>query len=146
MKSLGIPATLSCDVAAASHLAAGRVDLAVTGADRIAANGDVANKVGTLGLALLCRHFGVPFYVAAPVSTFDPSLASGKEIPIEERTADEVASLYGVATAPEPGEGFTIANPAFDVTPAELVTAIITERGILRPPYVEAIGGLLRGA
>lgn len=143
MKTLGIPATLSCDVAASTHLASGRVQLAITGADRIAANGDVANKVGTLGLAVLCRHYGVPFYVAAPLSTFDSTVASGDAIPIEERSADEVSSLYGTSTAPVAEGVFTIANPAFDVTPAQLVSAIITERGILRPPYHEAIRAVL---
>lgn len=143
MKTLGIPAILSCDVAASTHLASGRVQLAITGADRIAANGDVANKIGTLGLAVLCRHYGVPFYVAAPLSTFDSTLASGDAIPIEERSADEVSSLYGTSIAPTVEGSFTIANPAFDVTPAQLVSAIITERGILRPPYHEAIRAVL---
>ena len=143
MKTLGIPAILSCDVAASTHLASGRVQLAITGADRIAANGDVANKIGTLGLAVLCRHYGVPFYVAAPLSTFDSTLASGDAIPIEERSADEVSSLYGTSIAPTVEGSFTIANPAFDVTPAQLVSALITERGILRPPYHEAIRAVL---
>ncbi len=143
MKTLGIPAILSCDVAASTHLASGRVQLAITGADRIAANGDVANKIGTLGLAVLCRHYGVPFYVAAPLSTFDSALALGDAIPIEERSADEVSSLYGTSIAPTVEGSFTIANPAFDVTPAQLVSALITERGILRPPYHEAIRAVL---
>lgn len=143
MKTLGIPAILSCDVAASTHLASGRVQLAITGADRIAANGDVANKIGTLGLAVLCRHYGVPFYVAAPLSTFDSTLASGDAIPIEERSADEVSSLCGTSIAPTVEGSFTIANPAFDVTPAQLVSALITERGILRPPYHEAIRAVL---
>lgn len=144
LKTLGIPATLSCDVAAATHLAGGAVQLAITGADRIASNGDVANKVGTLGLAILCRHFGVPFYVAAPLSTFDGSLAAGSDIPIEQRPADEVVTLRGVRVAPEPEGSLGVSNPAFDVTPAELITAIVTERGILRPPYPPAIARVRR--
>ena len=128
----GIPDRLIADVAAASLMARGQVDLVVTGADRIAANGDTANKIGTYGLAVLARHHGVPFYVAAPLSTIDPTLASGALIPIEERGADEVRRVGERATAPETSPVF---NPAFDVTPAALIAAIITERGIIRPPY-----------
>jgi methylthioribose-1-phosphate isomerase len=146
LKTLGIPATLLCDNMAASHLARGLISLAVVGADRIAANGDVANKVGTLGVAVLCHHFGVPFYVAAPVSTLDLSLPSGAEIPIEERNAEEVRAFGGTTVAPELGEAFSVANPAFDVTPAELVSAIITERGIARPPYTQSLAGLAASA
>jgi methylthioribose-1-phosphate isomerase len=104
----------------------------------------VANKVGTLGVAILCKHFGVPFYVAAPLSTFDLSLATGAEIPIEERSAREVTAFGGIPCAPEPGGVFGVANPAFDVTPAELIAAIITEAGIARPPYEDSIAGLFR--
>ena len=128
----GIPHRLIADVAAASVMARGEVDLVVTGADRIAANGDTANKIGTYALAVLARHHGVPFYVAAPFSTIDPAIASGAEIPIEERDALEVRRVGPQATAPE---GSPVYNPAFDVTPATLIAAIITERGIFRPPY-----------
>jgi len=126
---LGIPHTLVPDVAAASLFAAGDVDLVVVGADRIAADGSVANKVGTYGLAVLARHHGVPFYVAAPRSTFDPSTPSGAAITIEERAAEEVTHLGGVAVAPE---GVAVRNPAFDVTPPDLVTAYISEAGVVR--------------
>jgi methylthioribose-1-phosphate isomerase len=128
----GIPHRLIADVAAASLMARGEVDLVVTGADRIAANGDTANKIGTYGLAVLARHHGVPFYVAAPSSTIDPALASGAEIPIEERDGEEVRRLGAQQTAPL---RTPVYNPAFDVTPASLITAIVTERGIFRPPY-----------
>jgi methylthioribose-1-phosphate isomerase len=128
----GIPHRLIADVAAASVMARGEVDLVVTGADRIAANGDTANKIGTYALAVLARHHGVPFYVAAPYSTIDPTLPSGAHIPIEEREAGEVRRVGAQATAPD---GSPVFNPAFDVTPATLITAIITERGVVRPPY-----------
>jgi len=131
LKKRGIPHTILCDGAAASLFAAGRIDAVIVGADRIAANGDVANKVGTLGLAVLCEKFGRPFYVAAPSSTFDPGVASGTEIPIEERPHDEVASICGVRTAPEGTQAY---NPAFDITPAELITAIISEHGAIENP------------
>jgi methylthioribose-1-phosphate isomerase len=128
----GIPHRLIADVAAASVMARGQVDLVVTGADRIAANGDTANKIGTYALAVLARHHGVPFYVAAPFSTIDPALASGREIPIEERDAGEVRGIGPRQTAPAASPVY---NPAFDVTPAELISAIVTERGVVRPPY-----------
>jgi len=127
-----IPHRLVADVVAASLMARGEVDLIVTGADRIAANGDTANKIGTYALAVLAKHHAVPFYVAAPFSTIDPSLPSGASIPIEERDAVEVRRVGAQPTAPE---GSPVYNPAFDVTPASLITAIITERGVLRPPY-----------
>jgi methylthioribose-1-phosphate isomerase len=117
----------------------GRVDLVLVGADRIAANGDVANKIGTYALAVLARHHGVPFYVAAPTSTLDPDTATGAAIPIEERDPDEVRRGFGRLTAPA---AVAVYSPAFDVTPAELVTAIVTDRGVLRPPYPEAIHDL----
>jgi len=129
----GIPHRLIADVAAASVMARGEVDLVVTGADRIAANGDTANKIGTYGVAVLARHHGVPFYVAAPFSTIDPTLPSGAAIPIEERDGDEVRRVGAQQTAPPTSPVF---NPAFDVTPASLITAIITERGVFRPPFV----------
>ena len=128
----GIPHRLIADVAAASVMARGQVDLVVTGADRIAANGDTANKIGTYALAVLARHHGVPFYIAAPYSTIDPNLPSGAHIPIEERDAGEVRRVGEKATAPD---GSPVFNPAFDVTPATLISAIITERGVVRPPY-----------
>jgi methylthioribose-1-phosphate isomerase len=128
----GIPHRLIADVAAASVMARGEVDLVVTGADRIAANGDTANKIGTYSLAVLAAHHRVPFYIAAPFSTIDPSIASGAQIPIEERDASEVRRVGGQQTAPSASPVF---NPAFDVTPAGLITAIITERGVVRPPY-----------
>lgn len=128
----GIPHRVIADVAAGFFMARGEVDLVLTGADRIAANGDTANKIGTYALAVLARHHGLPFYVAAPWSTVDPALASGREIPIEERDPEEVRRVAGALAAPPTSP---VANPAFDVTPAGLITAIITERGIHRPPY-----------
>jgi methylthioribose-1-phosphate isomerase len=128
----GIPHRLVADVVAASLMARGEVSLVITGADRIAANGDTANKIGTYALAVLARHHDVPFYVAAPSSTIDPSLPSGREIPIEERDASEVRRVGLQLTAPEASPVY---NPAFDVTPATLISAIITERGVFRPPY-----------
>ncbi len=128
----GIPVTVIADNMAASVMRSGQVDLCIVGADRIAANGDVANKIGTYGVAVLARHHGIPFYVAAPTSTIDPATATGADIVIEQRAPDEVAMPFGVRTAPESA---AIHNPAFDVTPAEFVTAIITDRGIFRGPY-----------
>jgi methylthioribose-1-phosphate isomerase len=138
----GIPVTLLPDVAAASLLARGLVDLVIVGADRIAANGDVANKIGTYPLAVLARRHGVPFYVAAPLTTFDFSLATGAEIPIEERDAAEVRGYGAEVWAPE----VPVFNPAFDVTPAELVTAIVTERGVVRGPSTHSLAMLNRPA
>jgi methylthioribose-1-phosphate isomerase len=112
----------------------------VVGADRIAANGDVANKIGTYSLAVLAKENGVPFYAAAPISTLDLSLASGDQIPIERRGSGEVTHVQGVPVAPE---GTVVENPAFDVTPNRYVTAIITERGVARPPYVESLRKLV---
>ncbi|MGH7276970.1 MAG: S-methyl-5-thioribose-1-phosphate isomerase [Candidatus Rokuibacteriota bacterium] len=128
----GIPHRLIADVVAASLMARGEVDLIVTGADRIAANGDTANKIGTYSLAVLAQHHRVPFYVAAPCSTIDAALPSGEHIPIEERDAAEVRKVGAQQTAPAESPVF---NPAFDVTPAALIDAIITERGVFRPPY-----------
>ncbi|MEK7702136.1 MAG: S-methyl-5-thioribose-1-phosphate isomerase [candidate division NC10 bacterium] len=128
----GIPHRLIADVVAASLMARGEVDLVVTGADRIAANGDTANKIGTYALAVLAHHHRVPFYVAAPLSTIDPALPSGERIPIEERDAEEVRRVGAQQTAPAESPVY---NPAFDVTPARLIAAIVTERGIFRPPY-----------
>ncbi|HYB69375.1 MAG TPA: S-methyl-5-thioribose-1-phosphate isomerase [Candidatus Bathyarchaeia archaeon] len=128
----GIPHRLISDVAAGFVMKRGEVDLVVTGADRIAANGDTANKIGTYGVAVLARHHGIPFYVAAPFSTIDPSIPTGAAIVIEERDGSEVRGVAGRQTAPATSPVF---NPAFDVTPAELITAIVTERGVFRAPY-----------
>jgi methylthioribose-1-phosphate isomerase len=136
LKEYGIPVTLICDNMAAVVMREGKIEKVITGADRIAANGDAANKIGTYGLAVLAKHHGIPFYIAAPYSTFDLSIPSGKEIIIEERPAEEVSCGFGKRTAPD---GIHIYNPAFDITPAELITGIITEKGILKPPYKESI-------
>jgi methylthioribose-1-phosphate isomerase len=130
-----IPATLICDGAAAWTMRQKHVDLVIVGADRIAANGDVANKIGTYSLAVNAQRHGIPFYVAAPYSTLDLSLASGAEIPIEERAAAELTSLAGVEIAPRGSAAF---NPAFDVTPAALIAGIITERGVFEAPYEQS--------
>lgn len=132
LQRAGIPATLITDNMAAHFMGRGQVDLVVVGADRIARNGDVANKIGTYGVAVLARAHGIPFYVAAPISTLDLSLTDGSQIPIEERAPEEVTHVGGRRLAPA---GIRVANPAFDVTPASFVDAIITERGIARPPY-----------
>jgi methylthioribose-1-phosphate isomerase len=136
LQANGVPATVICDNMAATVMRQGKVKGVIVGTDRVAANGDVANKIGTLGVAILAKHFGLPFYVAAPTSSIDMSLATGDEIPIEERDASEVTCGMGKQTAPD---GVDVFNPAFDVTPAELVTALITERGVVRPPYAEAL-------
>ena len=135
----GIPCTLIADNMAAFLMKQKRVDLVIVGADRIAANGDTANKIGTYGLAVLARAHGLPLYIAAPVSTIDASLADGGLIPIEERDHAEITRFGGTETAPE---GVSVWNPAFDVTPAELITAIITEKGVIRPPFAAGIKSL----
>ncbi|MGA3203574.1 MAG: S-methyl-5-thioribose-1-phosphate isomerase, partial [Bryobacteraceae bacterium] len=132
----GIETTLITDNMAGHFLHSGRIGCVVVGADRIAANGDVANKIGTYSLAVLAKENNVPFYVAAPVSTFDLTLASGDLIPIEQRASEEVTHVFGVAVAPE---NIAVENPAFDVTPARYVTAIISERGVARAPYEESL-------
>jgi methylthioribose-1-phosphate isomerase len=131
-----IPATLVTDNMAGALMAGGKVDLVVVGADRIAANGDVANKIGTYSLAVLADYHKIPFVVAAPISTIDNTITSGNQIPIEEREPAEVAGYVQVRWAPQ---GIGIYNPAFDVTPAALVTAIVTEKGIARPPFERSI-------
>ncbi|MDE1921290.1 MAG: S-methyl-5-thioribose-1-phosphate isomerase [Candidatus Omnitrophica bacterium] len=131
-----IDTTLICDNMAASLMASSKVDIIFTGADRIASNGDAANKIGTYMLAVLARHHGIPFYVVAPGSSFDLKIKSGRQIPIEERKSDEVTCFAGVSTAPR---GVKVYNPAFDVTPAKLITGIVTEYGIIRPPYAKNI-------
>lgn len=132
----GIDVTLICDNMAAQVMREGRIQMVIVGADRIAANGDTANKIGTYGVACLAKMHGVPFYIAAPMSTFDLTIDNGSQIPIEERNADEITCGFGKRTAPE---GVKVYNPAFDVTPAELIAGIVTEKGILRPPYRETI-------
>jgi methylthioribose-1-phosphate isomerase len=132
----GIATTLITDNMAGHFLHSGRIGCVVVGADRIAANGDVANKIGTYSLAVLAKENNVPFYVAAPVSTFDLTLKSGDSIPIEQRSAEEVTHVFGVPVAPE---NIAVENPAFDVTPSRYVTAIISERGVARAPYGESL-------
>jgi methylthioribose-1-phosphate isomerase len=129
---LGIPYTLIPDGAAATLMHQGRVDLVILGADRIAANGDTANKIGTYSLAVLARHHGLPFYVAAPMSTVDFAISCGSKIPVEERSGEEVTHVWGQQVAPA---GADALNLAFDVTPNELISAIITEKGVLEPPF-----------
>jgi methylthioribose-1-phosphate isomerase len=132
----GIPTTLITDNMAGHFLASGRIGCVVVGADRIARNGDVANKVGTYSVAVLAKENNVPFYVAAPISTLDLTLASGSQIPIEQRPSAEVTHVFGVQVAPD---GIRVANPAFDVTPNRYVTAIITEKGVARAPFEESL-------
>ena len=132
----GIPVTLITDNMAGYLMAKGEIDCAIVGADRIAGNGDVANKIGTYSVAVLAKEHGLPFYVVAPTSTFDLTLSSGKEIPIEERSPNEVTHVQGVRLAPE---GVGIRNPAFDVTPHHLVSAIVCENGLARAPYAESL-------
>jgi methylthioribose-1-phosphate isomerase len=142
MVAEGIPVQVAVDGASAAILSKGLAQVAVVGADRIAMNGDVANKIGTCNLALAAARFGVPFYVAAPLSTVDPAAASGADIPIEERDPAEVLRLGGRRLAPE---GAGALNFAFDVTPHDLVAGIITEAGVLRPPYSQSLAAAKRG-
>jgi methylthioribose-1-phosphate isomerase len=139
----GIPTTLIADTMAGSFMQRGQITCVIVGADRIAANGDVANKIGTYQVAVLAKENGIPFYVAAPLSTIDRSVPSGAEIPIEERGDEEVRGFGGTRTAPD---AVSIANPAFDVTPARYVTAIITESGVARAPYEQSLAALFEGA
>ncbi len=132
-----IPCTLITDNMAAVVLREGKVQVAIVGSDRIAANGDAANKIGTYGLAVLCKHHGVPFYIAAPMTTVDFDCPTGAEIPIEQRKPEEVRGAFGTFWAPEDVETY---NPAFDVTPAELIAGIVTDQGLARPPYTESLG------
>ncbi len=138
LSRLGIPATVLVDGAAASVMASGRVDCVVVGADRIAANGDVANKIGTYSLAVLARHHRIPFYVAAPLSTVDLKCRTGADIPVEQRAADEVAGFVP--------EGVAVANPAFDITPNRLVTALVTDVGVVTRPYRVGLAALVASA
>jgi len=142
LKQDGIPFELITDSMAGSFMACGEVDAVVVGADRIAQNGDTANKIGTYPLAVLAHHHKVPFYVAAPTSTVDPTIRNGSQIPIEERDPSEVTQMRDVRIAPE---GVNVRNPSFDVTPAGLITAIITEQGVFRSPLSEAIENVLHG-
>ena len=143
LKQNGIPVTVICDGMAASVMGQGKVQAVIVGADRIAANGDVANKIGTLGVAILARHYSIPFFVAAPTSTIDLALASGQQIPIEQRAAIEISNGFGRPTAPEDVEFF---NPAFDVTPGDLIRAIITENGVARAPYASSLARVMRAS
>lgn len=136
----GIDVTVICDNMAGQLMSQGKVDLVITGADRIAANGDAANKIGTYALAVMANAHDIPFYVAAPSSTFDLTIAEGSEIPIEQRSAEEISHGFGKATAPE---GVSVYNPAFDVTPARLIKAIITEKGLIEPVTEQRIRQLL---
>jgi methylthioribose-1-phosphate isomerase len=138
----GIPTTLITDNMAGHMMATGQVNVVVVGADRIARNGDVANKIGTYGIAILAREHGIPFYVVAPVSTFDLATACGADIPIEERAPEEVTHHGGRRLAPP---GVAVRNPAFDVTPHRYVTAIVCERGVARPPYEQSLAALAAG-
>jgi methylthioribose-1-phosphate isomerase len=142
LRQEGIPVTLITDSMAGYFMQQRKIDCVIVGADRIAANGDVANKIGTYTLAVLARESKIPFYVAAPMSTIDLSLSSGDKIPIEERSPEEVTHIQGVAIAPE---GIDVANPAFDITPNQYITAIITEKGIIRAPYAEGLKGMAPG-
>ncbi|ABV32637.1 MULTISPECIES: S-methyl-5-thioribose-1-phosphate isomerase [Pseudothermotoga] len=139
---IGVETILITDNMAGWVMKQGKIDAVIVGADRIAANGDVANKIGTYSVAVLSNQHGIPFYVAAPTSTIDIKIKNGSEIPIEERSHDEVTHVHGVKVAPD---GVAVYNPAFDVTEHQLITAIITEKGILRPPYKENIAKLFGG-
>ena len=139
----GIDVTVICDNMAASLMRAGQVDVVIVGADRVAANGDVCNKIGTYGLACLAKMHRIPFIVACPTSTLDLSLGAGDEIPIEQRDPREVTHGFGRQTAPD---GVRVYNPAFDVTPGELVTAVVTERGIVRAPYGPGLAAIMMDA
>jgi methylthioribose-1-phosphate isomerase len=140
LQQRGVDATLICDSMAAQVMREGRVQAVITGADRIAANGDTANKIGTFSVATLANVFNIPFYVAAPATTFDLSIATGQEIPIEQRTGDEITNGFGKQTAPA---NVAVYNPAFDVTPAELISAIVTDRGVVRPVIETTVKSLL---
>lgn len=141
LQQAGIPVTVITDNMAATVMSKKRVDAVIVGADRVAANGDVANKIGTYGVAILAKEFGIPFYVAAPLSSIDMELASGDLIPIEERKPDEVSNGFGRRTAPI---GVRVFNPAFDVTPHQYITALITEKGIVRAPFNESLRHIMQ--
>ena len=143
LQAAGVDVTLLTDNMAAHMMATGEIDLVIVGTDRVTANGDVVNKIGTLGVAVLARHFGIPFWVACPSSTFDAATAEGAAVPIEERDAREVTHLAGIEIA---APGVKVRNPAFDVTPAELVTGIVTDRGRVRQPLADGLARLLGSA
>jgi len=132
----GIDVTLICDNMAGMVMSQGKIDAVIVGTDRVAANGDIANKIGTMPVAVLAKHFDIPFYIAAPSTTVDMNTLTGKDVPIEERNPEEITDWYGHRTAPENVKAY---NPAFDVTPNELITAIVTDKGIVYPPYDENI-------
>jgi methylthioribose-1-phosphate isomerase len=136
LKQENIPVTLITDSMAGYFMSQGKINCVIVGADRIAANGDIANKIGTYTLAVLAKENNIPFYVACPTSTIDPSLSSGAEIPIEERSPEEVTHIQGIPIAPE---GINAANPAFDITPHKYIAAIITEKGVIKEPYVKGL-------
>jgi methylthioribose-1-phosphate isomerase len=139
LQKAGVKSTLITDSMAGHFINGGRIDCIITGADRIAANGDAANKIGTYTLAVLARENGIPFYIAAPTTTVDPHVSTGHDIPIEERAPEEIIQIQGVPIAPD---GVRTANPAFDVTPHHYITAIVTEKGIIKSPYAESIKSL----
>jgi methylthioribose-1-phosphate isomerase len=141
LQKAGVPVTLITDSMAGYFMKTGKIDCVITGADRIAANGDTANKIGTYTLAVLAKENGVPFYIAAPISTIDTAITTGENIPIEERSANEVTSIQGVSIAPK---GTIAANPAFDITPHEYISAIITEKGIIEKPFHKGISDICR--
>jgi methylthioribose-1-phosphate isomerase len=137
----GIPTTLIADNMAGAMMRLGKIDAVIVGADRIAANGDVANKIGTYSVAVLAKEHGIPFYVAAPISTVDLNTLDGSKIPIEQRASTEVTHLAGKQIAPD---SVQVENPAFDVTPNKYVTAIVTEHGVAKAPYEESLARLVR--
>jgi methylthioribose-1-phosphate isomerase len=137
----GIDVTLICDNMAGVVMSQGKIDAVITGTDRVAANGDVANKIGTMSVAILAKHFGIPMYIAAPSPTIDLKTRTGKDIPIEERDPREITHWYGHQIAPE---GVKVYNPAFDVTPHELITAIVTDKGVVFPPFTENLRKILQ--
>ena len=141
LKQEGIPFILITDTMTGHFLSKGKINCVIVGADRIVSNGDVANKIGTYNIAILAMENGVPFYIAAPNSTIDLSLSSGEEIPIEERSPEEVTHFGGLPIAPE---GVRVANPAFDITPHRYISAIITEQGVIREPYIESLKKVMR--
>jgi len=141
LRKAGVKVVTICDNMAAQVMREGKVQLVIVGADRIAANGDTANKIGTYGVAILAKHHNIPFYVAAPYSTIDISLEDGSQIPIEQRNPDEITTLNGLRISPDKVDVY---NPAFDVTPGELIDGIITEKGILKPPFCSSIKNFMR--
>lgn len=139
LSQAGMDVTLICDNMAAVLMQSGQIDAVITGCDRVARNGDAANKIGTFSVSILARHFGIPLYIAAPGPTIDFSCPTGEQIPIEERSGDEIRFVSGVQVAPK---DVKVYNPSFDVTPAEHIAAIVTERGIAYPPFAESLAAL----